>query len=94
MRAPNPTPVSRSMTAAAAICGPLVMPLALGMLLGVGGCADRRLETGYRYRPLSSSALERRAFYADPYSIEAGRAEAERGEGWSPAGALEGQRTR
>jgi hypothetical protein len=61
----------------------------LVMLLGGAGCADHRLETGYRYRPLNSSAIERRAFYADPYSIEARQAEAEQREGFSPGPGLD-----
>lgn len=70
----------------------VIAPLALVGLLGIAGCAEHRLETGYRYRPLNSSAIERRAFYADPYSMEAQQAEAQRSEGWSPAQGLQGQR--
>lgn len=44
----------------------------------LAGCESHRLETGYEYQPLNSSSVERRAFYADPYSLEARRAEAER----------------
>lgn len=47
----------------------------------VSGCGERTLETGYQYRPLSSTEVQRRAFYADPYSIEAQRAAAERRSG-------------
>jgi hypothetical protein len=51
--------------------------LASGLL---AGCSNkpRELETGYRYEPLNSTTVQRRAFYADPYSIEARRAEMER----------------
>ena len=50
--------------------------------LGPAGCGSkpRTLETGYRYQPLNSTTVQRRAFYADPYSLEARRAEMERQE--------------
>ena len=48
----------------------------------IGGCflfkPSHSLETGYQYQPLNSTNLQRRAFYADPYSIVARRAQAER----------------
>ena len=48
----------------------------------IGGCflfkRSHSLETGYQYQPLNSTNIQRRAFYADPYSIEARRAQAER----------------
>lgn len=39
------------------------------------GCESSRLETGYRPRPLNSSATERRAYYSSRYSREAIMAE-------------------
>ena len=50
------------------------------------GCSNYELETGYRYRPLNSSTIERRAFYADPYSIEAQQAQQLQEQEWSPRG--------
>lgn len=41
----------------------------LGMLVISGGCG-MDLETGYKYRPLGASAVERRGYYANPYSAE------------------------
>ena len=55
--------------------GPLLLVVLPGLVLG---CGSQQLETGYRYRPLNSTTVERRAFYADPYSLEARQAEAER----------------
>ena len=46
--------------------------------LGCGGA--NRLETGYVYTPLRATEVQRRAFYADPYSGEAQRAAQESGE--------------
>ncbi len=39
------------------------------------GYEPNRLSTGYRYRPLNASELDRRAFYADRYSFEAREAQ-------------------
>ena len=60
--------------------GPLAATLGLTLivLLSVVGCGAQELESGYAYRPLNSSTVERRAFYADPYSLEARRAETEK----------------
>ena len=58
----------------------------------LAGCGEQRLESGYAYRPLNSSLVERRAFYVDPYSLEARRAEAEAGPDRSPAGGRPGGR--
>lgn len=50
----------------------------VGATFALGGCGDsNRLETGYRYQPLGSTSVERRAFYADPFSEEAMRGEAQ-----------------
>lgn len=51
---------------------------AVGMILVAasgGGCGGQQLETGYRYRPLGRTDVERRAFYASPFSKEARMAE-------------------
>ena len=63
--------------------------LALAVVVGataLAGCgsSQHRLETGYEYQPLNSTSIERRAYYADPYSIEARQAEAERRQKRSP----------
>ena len=47
-------------------------------LCAAAGCTSNKLESGYAYRPLNSSTVERRAFYADPYSLDARRAESEK----------------
>lgn len=40
------------------------------------GCG-MELETGYKYRPLSASPVQRRGYYASPYSQEKAAAEQE-----------------
>jgi len=45
-----------------------------GVLLA--GCG-MELETGYKYRPLSASPVQRRGYYASPYSQEKAAAEQE-----------------
>lgn len=58
-----------------------LFPLALlpvAMLWLTAGCESSRLETGYRPRPLNSSATERRAYYSSRYSREAIMAEQNR----------------
>ena len=69
-----------------------VAGLALGLLLIVPGCGGgpHRLETGYEYQPLNSTPVERRAFYADPHSIEARRAEQSRQQRRSPTSPFPG----
>jgi hypothetical protein len=53
------------------------LPLALlGFVSFAGGCG-MDLETGYKYRPLGASAVERRGYYASPYSPERNAAEQE-----------------
>jgi len=52
-------------------CRKLVL---LAMLVVAGGCG-MDLETGYKYRPLGASAVERRGYYASPYSPEKSAAE-------------------
>lgn len=37
--------------------------------LFLSGCGVQ-LETGYQYRPLSASAVQRRAYYASPFTQE------------------------
>jgi len=48
----------------------------LALSVAGGGCA-MDLETGYKYRPLSASPTERRAYYASPYTPEAAAAQHE-----------------
>ena len=53
------------------------MPM-FAILIGtaVTGCSKAGvLETGYDYRRLNSTEVQRRAFYADAYSLEAIRAQ-------------------
>jgi hypothetical protein len=70
------------------------MLLLLGAAAVAPGCSlfrpDHTLETGYQYQPLNTSVVQRRAFYADPYSVEARRAEAERQQRARDMGALPG----
>ena len=63
---------------------PSLSILAAGLLGGCGGA--NQLETGYRYQPLTSTSVERRAFYADSFSLEAMRAEAEAQQGGGGSG--------
>jgi hypothetical protein len=35
------------------------------------GCGGRKLETGYQYTPLGATPVQRRAYYAGPFSPEA-----------------------
>ena len=51
--------------------------LALPALILAGCGTTGVLETGYDYRSLNSTEVERRAFYADAYSLEAIRAQQE-----------------
>lgn len=51
---------------------------AAGTLL-LAGCGTE-LETGYKYRPLGASAVQRRAYYASPYSPEKSAAEQEQSQ--------------
>lgn len=57
-----------------AVHGLSLLAALAGAALVLAGCSagsGGRLETGYRYRPLNSTSVERRAFYSDPYSVEA-----------------------
>jgi hypothetical protein len=47
-------------------------------LIGLVGCSNRQLETGYTYTPLGDSPNKRRGYYADPFSPEARLAQQER----------------
>jgi hypothetical protein len=38
------------------------------------GCSGNKTETGYEYRPLSDSPSVQRAYYAQPFTPEAGGA--------------------
>lgn len=47
-------------------------------LLALAGCRGNTLETGYVYTPLGASQVQRRAYYAGPFSDESRAAQAER----------------
>lgn len=51
--------------------------LLLLVLIGLCGCHDHQLETGYVYTPLGTSTDKRRGYYADPFSPEARAAQAD-----------------
>ena len=53
------------------------------------GCS-MELETGYKYRPLNATPIQRRGYYASPYSQEKAAAEQEAKQGSHPA--MGGQR--
>jgi hypothetical protein len=55
----------------------LVVSLAGGVSVGLSGCGEGKLETGYKYRRLGSTMTQRRAYYAGPFSPEAREAEME-----------------
>ena len=78
---PRP-PAAHTLSRGLALGGALV---ALHVATGCGTGSGGRLETGYRYRPLNSTVVERRAFYADPYSVEARMAEIGNDDGANPA---------
>ena len=48
------------------------------------GCS-MELETGYKYRPLNATPVQRRGYYASPYSMEKAAAEQEAKQGSHPA---------
>jgi hypothetical protein len=56
----------------------------LGMLVIVGGCG-MDLETGYKYRPLGASSVERRGYYASDYSPEKSAAEQSQKKSFTPS---------
>jgi|SRR6185312_7988969 len=58
-----------------------------GVLLVMGGCG-MQLETGYTYRPLDASAVQRRAYYASPYSPEKTAAQQENKQNGAHAGGM------
>ena len=49
-------------------------------VLWLAGCGTE-LETGYKYRPLNASSVQRRGYYASPYSPEKTAAEQEQKQG-------------
>jgi len=57
-------------------------PLLIALL--ICGC-ETELETGYKYRPLGDSAVQRRAYYASPFSVEKAAADQERQQNKQPA---------
>jgi hypothetical protein len=52
----------------------------IGAIVSVGGCGSE-LETGYKYRPLNASSVQRRGYYASPFSPEKSAAEQEQKQG-------------
>jgi hypothetical protein len=64
-----------------ALLGSIVLA-GLGALATAGCGMD--LETGYKYRPLGASAVERRGYYASPYSAEKNAAEQEQHKQGTP----------
>jgi hypothetical protein len=56
----------------------------LGILVVTGGCG-MDLETGYKYRPLGASSVERRGYYANPYSPEKSAAEQSQKKAFTPS---------
>ena len=48
------------------------------------GCG-MELETGYKYRPLNATPVQRRGYYASPYSMEKAAADQEAKQGSHPA---------
>jgi len=61
-----------------------VLSMALSAVLFVTGCG-MELETGYKYRPLNATPVQRRGYYASPYSQEKAAAEQETKQGSHPA---------
>jgi hypothetical protein len=52
------------------------LALAAGLVLaGLTGCKGAELETGYKPRALDSSTIQRRAYYAGPFSPAARQAQ-------------------
>lgn len=60
-----------------------VPSLALAAIL-LAGCG-MQLETGYQYRPLNASAIQRRAYYASPFTAEKSAADQEKKGDKGPA---------
>ena len=67
-------------------CLVLLFSVSAAPLLGffAGGCS-MELETGYKYRPLNATPVQRRGYYASPYSQEKAAAEQENKQGVHPA---------
>lgn len=59
-------------------------------LLSVVGCADK-LETGYEPKKLGVTPAARRAYYATPFSPEAGAAQQEQGNSSGPTSGAPGR---
>jgi hypothetical protein len=54
----------------------LAMPAFLSLGFLAAGCS-MELETGYKYRPLNASSVQRRGYYASPYTQEKAAAQQE-----------------
>ena len=61
-----------------------VLSAVLSVGFFVNGCG-MELETGYNYRPLNATPVQRRGYYASPYSQEKAAAEQETKQGSHPA---------
>jgi hypothetical protein len=61
----------------------MIRGLAMAALF-LGGCG-MQLETGYQYRPLNASAVQRRAYYASPFTQEKAAAQQEKQGDKGPA---------
>ena len=57
-----------------------IAAVAVSAMWLLAGCG-MELETGYKYRPLNASTVQRRAYYASPYSPEKTAAEQEQKQG-------------
>jgi hypothetical protein len=62
------------------IAGQFPFAAAAGLAFWLAGCGYE-LETGYKYRPLNSTSVQRRGYYASPYSPEKSAAEQEQKNG-------------
>lgn len=49
----------------------VVLALLVLTSIAAPGCGGRKLETGYQYTPLGATPVQRRAYYAGPFSPEA-----------------------
>jgi hypothetical protein len=58
----------------------IALVAAASLAFWLAGCGYE-LETGYKYRPLNASSVQRRGYYASPYSPEKDAAEQEQKNG-------------
>ena len=62
----------------------LSIPASLFIAFLAAGCG-MELETGYKYRPLNATPVQRRGYYASPFSMEKAAADQENKQGVHPA---------